>query len=172
MKALWTVAVLMLAPSDQTCESSTDDKVAAQQAQTLEQAHAQVGMPSFNNFEEKRMAKDIYELRDKAIATHTYIVNEMGGCLVYLGPSVGYGLPYATQYSAPTHIDCGGSHACIQVPQAEPNGLFMPAAADGTWILMKDPVGDKTLPVYVEPRVLVSPFRLPDNECKKSASQK
>jgi hypothetical protein len=129
-------------------------------------------MPSLGNFEEKRMAKDIYELRDKAIATHTYAVNEMSGCLVYLGPSVGYGLPYATQYSAPTRIDCGGSHSCMQVPQAEPNGLFMPAAADGTWVLMKDQGSDKTMPVYIEQRVIVSPFRLADNECKKPGPSK
>jgi hypothetical protein len=145
-------------------EPTTDQKIAAAQAQALEQAHAQVGMPAIVGYQEKHMAKDIYELRDKAIATHTYLVNEMTGCLVYLGPSIGYGLPYAAQYTAPTR-DVSYSGGRYQVPQAEPNGLFMPAAAEGTWVLMKDPGSDATKPVYIEPRVIVSPFRLPASEC-------
>jgi hypothetical protein len=44
--------------------------------------------------------------------------------------------------------------------QPEPNGLFMPNAADGTWILCLDPNTKDLQPVYVEPRVVVSPFTL------------
>lgn len=44
--------------------------------------------------------------------------------------------------------------------QADPNGLFMPDAAEGTWILLKDPNGTEVKPVYVEPRIVVSPFKL------------
>jgi hypothetical protein len=32
---------------------------------------------------------------------------------------------------------------------------------------MKDPHGDKVLPVYVEPRIVVSPFRLPESALVK-----
>ena len=61
-----------------------------------------VPLPSIVNWQEKRMMKSLYELRDQSVSTHAYIVNAMQGCLVYLGASVGYGIPYATQYSAPT----------------------------------------------------------------------
>ncbi len=96
---------------------TTDDKQAAQQAAALEQAHAKIGMPAISNFSEKRMMKDIYELRDKPFPTHTYIVNEQQGCLNYLGTSVGYGLPYSTQFTAPTRpmdVCPNGSNYCWQ----------------------------------------------------------
>jgi hypothetical protein len=149
--------------------STSDDRQSAEQAQSLAQAHAQVGMPSLPGFQEKRMVKDLYELRDKQIATHVYIVNEMAGCLVYLGSAVGYGLPYATQYTAPTRTARTTDLAPdgTQIPQAEPNGLFMPSSAEGTWLMLKDPQGDAVKPIYVEPRVIVSPFRLTDLECVK-----
>jgi hypothetical protein len=146
---------------------STDAKQAAAQAQALEQAHMQIGMPAIGNFSEKRMMKDLYELRDKPFPTHTYIVNEQTGCLMYLGPSVGYGLPYATQYTSPTKWGYVGNGAYDKSPQAEPNGLFMPTSAEGTWIMLKDPNGPDVKPVYVEPRVVVSPFRVTTGECSE-----
>lgn len=162
------IAILFLVACDEP-GPTTDQKQSAAQAQALEQAHEKIGMPAIGNFSEKRMMKDIYELRDKPFPTHTYIVNEMAGCLIYLGPSVGYGLPYATQYTAPTKLSQiasyqGGWH-WETVPQAEPNGLFMPSSAEGTWVMLKDPASDDVKTVYIEPRVVVSPFKLPSAEC-------
>jgi hypothetical protein len=165
MKMNLTVALLALAFAG--CDErrpSTDEQQSRQQAAALEQAHAQVGMPSVTHFAEKRMMKDLYELRDGSSPTHTYLVNEQVGCLRYLGASIGYGLPYATQYTAPTRT-VTGYQTYHEKPQAEPNGLFMPTAAEGTWVMLKDPKGTEVKAVYVEPRVLVSPFRLPEQEC-------
>lgn len=150
---------------------STDEKQAEEQARALAQAHAQVGMPSVTHFTEKRMMKDLYELRDGSVPTHTYIVSEKDGCLRYLGASVGYGLPYSTQFTAPT-TTMHGYQAYYQVPQAEPNGLFMPNSAEGTWVMLKDPRGTEVKAVYVEPRVVVSPFKLPDTDCVTTAPSK
>jgi hypothetical protein len=170
MKTLILLAALAVVACD---EPTTDDKQAAIQEQSLEQAHAAIGMPATPNFQERRTAKDLYELRDKSIATHAYIVNEMTGCLIYLGPAVGYGLPYATQYTSPTRTVYHGTNGgYFQVPQAEPNGLFMPATAEGTWVMLKDPKGEDVKPVYIEPRVIVSPFRLDEQECKKAPEAK
>ena len=144
---------------------TTDDKQAKAQAQALEQAHAQIGMPAISDFHEKRMVKDLYEMRDKPLPTHSYIWSEMRGCLVYLGTSIGYGLPYSTQYTSPTRTLWSSNNGHYQVPQAEPNGLFMPSSAEGTWVMLKSPDGDVKA-VYVEPRVVVSPFRLEAQECK------
>ena len=111
----------------------------------------------------------LYELRDKPLPTHAYITNELTGCLLYMGPSVGYGLPYSTQYTAPTRLVRYTAEGRAQVPQAEPNGLFMPSSAEGTWVMLKSPTEDKVQPVYVEQRVLVAPFRLPALECAPPA---
>jgi hypothetical protein len=166
------VALLALMLEPDSCENkpTTDDKQAAAQAQALEQAHAQIGMPAISDFHEKRMVKDLYELRDKPVPTHAYIFSEQRACLVYLGTSIGYGLPYATQYTSPTRLQgsCGSSCGYMQVPQAEPNGLFMPTSAEGTWVMLKGPDGE-VKPVYIEPRVIVSPFRMLDQECKAVA---
>ncbi len=128
-------------------------------------------MPAISDFNEKRTMKDLYELRDKPLPTHAYIVNELNGCLIYLGNAVGYGLPYGTQYTAPTRTAWTGDRATngSQVPQAEPNGLFMPPSAEGTWVMLKNPTEDKVQPVYIEPRVLVAPFRLTAQECAPKA---
>lgn len=144
------------------CDPDVDMQQTMAQGVALAEANAQVGMPAITNWQEKRMAKDIYEMRDKAISTHTYVMNEINGCLVYLGPSVGFGLPYATQYSAPTKQDAFGTR-----PQAEPNGLFMPDNAEGTWVMLKNPASNEVKPVYVESRVIVAPFRLINKECKE-----
>jgi hypothetical protein len=155
------------ANGDGCTSSNTDQVVANQQAKTLAEAHAQVGMPEIINWQEKRMLKSLYELRDQSIATHSYIVNQMQGCLVYLGPSIGYGMPYATQFSNP-QVDAyytTSSVAHIALPQAEPNGLYMPPDAHGTWVMLKDPASDNVKPVYIEPDVIVSPFRLTAREC-------
>ena len=171
-KYLYILATLPLLMGNDGCtpEKTTDQKVAEQQAASLTEAQAQVGMPSIINFQEKRMLKTVYELRDSAVSTHTYIVNQMTGCLVYLGPSVGYGMPYAAQYSNPqvyTKVGApGGGWLYQNMPQAEPNGLFMPADAHGTWVLLKDPESKDVKPVYIEPDVMVVPFRLKDKECK------
>jgi len=165
MKTIALMSVAMLAISACDHVPTTDEKQAAQQAAALEQAHSQIGMPAIGNFSEKRMMKDLYELRDKPFPTHTYIVNEQTGCLMYLGPSIGYGLPYATQYTSPTKREWLENHGYFTSPQAEPNGLFMPTAAEGTWVMLKDPNGTDVKPVYVEPRVVVSPFRITSGEC-------
>jgi hypothetical protein len=52
------------------------------------------------------------------------------------------------------------------VPQAEPNGLFIPEDAKGTWNLCKDPNKDpkivKPEVTYQEEDVAVFPFKLPN----------
>lgn len=146
-------------------DTNADKKMAQAQQASLAEAHSQVGMPAITNFQEKRMLKLVYELRDQTIATHTYIVNSYSGCLVYLGQSMGYGIPYAAQYSAP-EVVIQHSTASGNSPQAEPNGLFMPSSAAGTWVNMLNPETKESTVVYIEPEAIVSPYRLTKQECK------
>jgi hypothetical protein len=53
----------------------------------------------------------------------------------------------------------GGVYGTL--PQADPNGLFMPDGLSATWILLVGPDGEAH-PVYVESEILVSPFSLHD----------
>lgn len=123
------------------------------------QAVQQVGMPSIVNFAEKRMMKDILEIRDQDVATTTYIVG-MNGELHKLCNSVGYGLPYATQYTNPQAMQNDEVGHWSLLPQADPNGLYSPANAEGTWVQCVDPKSGKARVVYIEPRIIVSPIPL------------
>lgn len=146
---------------------SSDDVQRKQQELILKEGTAAVGMPSIKNFREKRLLKDILELRDQdGLVTYTYIVAENTGKLVFLGESLGYGIPAATQFTNPQKFDLQqlgtDTQRCYSgaLPQADPNGLFSPSSAEGTWVMMKDPNGKTVKPVYIEPRIIVSPFRL------------
>ena len=145
-----------------SCEipPSSDDKQRMQQEALLQEGTAQTGMPAIKNFRERKLLKDILELRDQSgLVTYTYLHSEVSGKLRYLGETIGYGIPYATQYTNPMKTEFS-NHT---IPQADPNGLFSPPSAEGTWVMMKDPNSNKVLPLYVEPRIVVSPFKLPDS---------
>jgi len=153
--------VLTACHVEPTPESSTKIERRKQEELSL-QAVQQVGMPAIVNFAEKRMMKDILEIRDQDVATTTYIVG-MNGELHKLCNSVGYGLPYATQYTNPQRISGGmetPSTGNVTIPQADPNGLYSPASADGTWVQCVDPKSGKARVVYIEPRIIVSPIPL------------
>ncbi len=140
-----------------TADQATQKRQEQMQAQQI----AQTGLPNIVNFTEAKLVKHLYELRDSKIATYAYIRDEYDGKLFHLCDSIGYGLPYAVQFSNPEkQVESYGS-GYITMPQAEPNGLFMPASAEGTWVMCANPNSKLGVdPVYVEPRVIVSPFKL------------
>ncbi len=154
---LTAIAVGIFSADDSCDDNSTDKKVAEKQEQLAAQADSQVGMPGVTNFTEKKIVRKLYELRDQNISTYTY-VPDIQGRLWHLCDSIGYGLPYGVQFSNPLVHHYWNNNG-YELPQAEPNGLFMPPTAEGTWIICASPKGE-TQPVYVEPRVIVSPFRL------------
>jgi len=164
-KTLFSVTIalvgvaLMGAQSD--CGGTSSDSVQqAQQEQMLKEATAQTGMPAIKNFRERKLLKDILELRDQdGLVTYTYLWNEFNGRLVFFCDSIGYGIPYATEYTNPQKVEWNSTHLW-QLPQADPNGLFSPSAAEGTWVMCKEPKGKDVRPVYIEPRIVVSPFKL------------
>lgn len=125
----------------------------------LREMTAQVGFPSITKFQEKRLLKEIYELRDREdLLTYTYTISEQTGKLRFLTRSLGYGIPASTQYSNPEKM----IYTDFSMPQAEPNGLFPPSSADATWVIALDEKGNRHV-IYVEPKVVVSPVKLPSN---------
>lgn len=154
--ALVLLSATLLAGCDFPEDSTQIEK--KQQEQLSLQSVQAVGMPAVVNFAEKRMMKDIIEIRDNSVPTITYIA-DMNGKMHKLCDSVGFGLPYSTQYTNPQKIE---SHHQVPVvlPQADPNGLFSPSSSDGTWVQCVNPKTNKEAVVYVEPRIVVSPFEL------------
>lgn len=155
MKYLLLMSVLGLVG----CVEDSSDKIQNEKQEEMNrQAVQSVGMPSIVNFQEKRTLKDIIELRDQALSTYTYTIAEMTGKKVFLCNSVGFGIPAATQYSSPQKIM--GNTNYVVVPQADPNGLYSPSSADGTWVMCLNPETKKAVAMYVEPRIIVSQFKL------------
>lgn len=162
MKKLLLGSVFVLVFGLTGCDQSADELQRQQQEKISEQGNMTVGMPGISNFFEKRLMKTILEMRDDpAMVTYTYIT-DFNGHLHLRCNSIGYGLPYATQYTNPSKIDSTFSSQTHVLPQADPNGLFSPSAAEGTWVLCHDPKSNKNYPVYFEDRVTVSPFPLED----------
>lgn len=137
--------------------NEADRDMEIQTRKLMNEANAQVGMPAVKNFQERKLAKMIFELRDSAnLSTYAYIVNHMTGKLILIGKCIGFGLPYSVQYTNPERWVSGGA----TIPQPDPNGLFMPSGLSATWLMMLDPATQKPRPVYVEPEIIVSPFPL------------
>lgn len=143
----------------------TSDQVQAhRQEQITAELASAMGMPSIKNGAELRLLKMIYEMRDQNRPTFTYTYSEYNGKFRFLGNTIGFGIPYAAQYSSPMKIHSyANGGVANMVAQSEPNGIFMPSSAEGTWVLMKDPKSENVLPIYIEPKITVSPFRLPAN---------
>lgn len=157
-KFLPALMALVLAPLLGACPANNTDREQARQTeQMVAEANRRIGPPNITNFTERRFAKQIMELRDEEVTTYSYFV-DFNGRLHFLCESVGFGLPYSVQYVNPerrisTVSDTG------TIPQAEPNGLFMPDGLSATWVLCADGEGG-VHPVYSEPSLVVSPFPL------------
>jgi hypothetical protein len=149
------------------------DAVQARQTQiALSEAQRQVGMPNIVNWQQRKLMKLIYETADKEnLITYVYIKSDYLGKLFPIGKGIGYGVPFSAQYTNPSRIydaeQEGGVIGKYQdsgevqvLPQADPNGLFMPTSSSATWMLMIDPQTDKPRLVYIEPEIVVSPFPL------------
>jgi len=158
-KLLLLIPLMMLTmgATEPGCTRSSDTIQQEQQEKILAEGTAQTGMPAIKNFRERKLLKDIIELRDQeGLATYTYVWSDIQGKMIFFCNSFGYGIPYATQYTNPEKYIVNGA----TLPQADPNGLFSPGSAEGTWVMCKDPNGKDVKPVYVEPRIVVSPFKL------------
>ena len=156
------VVVTCLAPfclgnSNQGGCQNTNDVQTQQQEVILAQANDAVGMPAITNFAAKRLLKRTYELADKQVPTISYVFDLQGRFHKFCD-SLGYPVPYSTEYTSP---DKEGHGQGTVVAQADPDTLFHAPSSDGTWVLCRKPGTTEMWPVYVEPKVTASPFPLP-----------
>ena len=161
---LFVVVGMSIVACDKEVKNTADDIQAEQTAKAMGEAQRQVGMPNVVNFQQRKLMKLIYELCDKEdLITYAYIKSDYQGKLFFIGKCIGYGIPFSAQFTNPEVVVheqsySGGSFGTL--PQADPNGLFMPTSSSATWLMMIDPKTGKPRPVYIEPEIVVSPFPL------------
>lgn len=157
----YLIAICIFMTACEPKKPSADDIQRRQTEQMNKEAAMKVGPPGIVNYTEKRFAKMLYELRDKEVKTYSYYL-DMHGKMHFLCNSIGFGIPASVQYISPEKLaraDCGQYCNETPMPQAEPNGLFMPDSLSATYVMCTDAKG-KIHPVYFEPHLIVSPFKL------------
>jgi hypothetical protein len=158
--SLCLLGALLCAGCDE--RPTSDDRQQAAQEQQLQEGTSETGMPAITNWQERKLMKKVLELRDQSnLVTYTYLFSDMTGKYTYLGQSFGFGLPYATEYTNPQKQEWHTNGGYVVLPQADPNGLFTPNSAEGTWILMLDPNNHQPEVQYVESRISTFTFLLP-----------
>lgn len=142
------------------------------QNQLMAQATDEVGMPDITEFYEKKLAKEIFELRDDSdLICYAYTRSDMSGKYVYLGRCMGYGLPYSTQYTNPVQLvdDPNGSYdaGSAIIEQADPNGLYSPEGLSATWLWLIDEKTGEPNVTYIESEITVLQQKLPARLCEE-----
>jgi len=170
MKKLFFIGLLSVLFVGCVEPTKTSDSIMQKKTEkAMMELDRQVGLPAIVNYQEKKNLKWIYELCDQEdFVCHAYLYNSMSGKVgQYLGKCIGYGIPYSAQFSNPEKaVDLGDvmgrnmTYSPGKMPQPEPNGLFKPEGLSATWLIMIDPKTKKPRPVYVEPEIIVSPFKL------------
>ena len=174
-KVVFGVVTLMLLLSMGSCwnhKDNSNEVLAQKQEDLMQEANRQVGMPAIKNFQERKLMKMIMELRDQEnLVCYAYLKSDYSGKMIFLGKCIGYGLPYSVQYTNP-EVKQYGFHDESPLPQADPNGLFMPQGLSATWIMLIDPKTNEPHPAYFEPEVVVTSFPLPASIVLNSQDQK
>lgn len=162
MKKFFIIVLLVCSPlylGNSSCLEDTADDVQRKKTETmLGEAQKQIGMPNIVNWQQRRLMKAIYELCDQEnLICYAYIKSDYQGKLMFIGRCIGFGIPFSAQYTNPMKKI---KMRELTIPQADPNGLFMPTSSSATWLMMVDPKTNKPRPVYIEPEIVVSPFAL------------
>lgn len=124
----------------------------------LGEINREIGMPNISKFTQKKLFKMILELCDLPdLVTYTYIL-DYNGNFHYVTKSIGYGLPFSAQYTNPQKYYYNG----VALPQADPNGLYMPTSSDATWLITVHHQTNKIKVVYMEPKISVWPYPIPN----------
>lgn len=142
-------------------EPTVDSEQAHQNEQMVSEANRQVGMPSIVNFTERKLQREIMELRDRAdLITYLYTIN-FDGQFIYIGKGIGFGLPESVQFTNPQYIANSYNGGYAILPQADPTGLYMPDNLNGTWYpLINEQTGDTEL-IRMESTMTVTQSKLP-----------
>ena len=135
-----------------SCKEQQQESTAAQLEQESQNLQMQQFLknqpiPSFDWSLERHVAIQLYIARQKATNTWSVVQSPLTGKVLWQCASIGYPIPYATQLTNPLQAvgkdSCGGqcAVAMTSIAQQEPNGLFSPSSAEGTWVMCVDENG-------------------------------
>ena len=159
-KILIIASLLALTACDMPPENSANSRQTAATKASLDAADREIGMPRISNFAQRKLLKNAYEDMDQTTLTYVY-VQSMNGRFICLGQAVGYGVSMGTQFTAPYYNSRVGTDGNQEIPQAEPNGLFMPSSGAATIVNLIDPNTGQARTSLIEPNVVTSPNKLP-----------
>lgn len=158
---LGVVVILCGGATDEGCAAKDETSSATrieqdQQNRQMEQFLRNQPVPSFDWSLERHVLIQLYAARQRATNTFSVVQSEFTGKILWSCPSIGFPLPYATQLTNPLQAQWRGYSSDHQtsavVDQQEPNGLFSPGDAEGTWVQCVNDKG-KITPVYEERKV-------------------
>jgi hypothetical protein len=101
--------------------------------------------PSFDWSLERHMFTQLYEARNKSVATFSYVRNQYTGKVMSWCASLGFPIPANTQLTNPMKL----AYDHTPVPQSEPNGLYSSPSTRGTYVMCVRK-GGKVVPRYYE----------------------
>lgn len=156
MKRLFVLAPFLLGLT--ACGTPSADSIDRQQQELLQaESVREVGLPSIKNFTVKKQLKRVQETVDQAdLLTYSYTKSDYTGQLVWFCDSIGFPLPAAVQFTNPTKIEFYNANPAV-IPQADPDGTFKPASAEGSWVFCIHK--GKAQPVWSEERITTFPYR-------------
>jgi hypothetical protein len=109
--------------------------------------------PFFDWSLERHLMTKLYEARNNAVTTYSYLQSPYTGKILSFCPSLGYPIPATSQLTNPQRrVPESG----VVLPQAEPNGLYTPSSTSATWVMCLGPDGNVE-PVYWESNVATYP---------------
>jgi hypothetical protein len=146
-------------------EKPTYSKVMSERTSILmSEAVKQTGLPNIHNFWQRKQLKMILEMvDDSTLLTYAYSFDRNKGMFRYIGRAVGFGVPFAAQYTNPQQIATRRRYGHLVsgvIAQPDPSGIYSPTSATATWLLLVDSTGDFHV-VYMEPLLTVSQVPLP-----------
>jgi len=149
MNKKWLVVLLAPLLLGNNEGSGCDDSTQKERKQVEQQQERYVTVqppPYFEWSLERHLLTELYKARNNSVATYTYVRNQYTGKVMSWCPSIGFPISAATQLTNPMAVPIGHS---VSVPQAEPNGLYTPAASRGTFVMCLNKDG-KVVPRYHE----------------------
>lgn len=149
-------------------EAADADAEQVDRQQLVYQRNGQ-GVPFFDFSQDRETLRQIYVLRNEAVATHTIFTSNGTGQIVDDCPSIGYAIPADTQLTSPETGEYYHSGGVATLPQPEPNGLYSSQNTDGTWVIcVRD---GREVPVYSELKLTTYPYPIEVNADRLSVTK-
>lgn len=129
------------------CSADSTEHEAVDEQQSLYVRNQPI--PRFPWSLERHLLIQLYQTRNQAVTTYSYVINQYTGRISWSCQSLGFPIPATTQLTNPQRV--ASQNAVI--PQPEPNGVFAPPDTNGTWVMCAGE-GGSLEPAYIEEHVL------------------